>query len=52
MLCNGRVCDPEERVADKDLKAPHDLNVKVHEDTRVVMSLIPIADGVTIAMKL
>lgn len=52
VLCDGKVCDPEERAANTDLKAPHDLNVKVHEDSRVLMSLIPIADGVTIAMKL
>lgn len=52
VLCNGRVCDPGERAADRDLKAPHDLNVKVHEDPRVVMCLVPFADGVTIAMKL
>ena len=52
VLCNGRVCDPEERAADKDLEVPHDLNVKVREDPRVVMCLLPFADGVTIVMKL
>lgn len=52
VLCNGRVCDPGERAAEKKVEVPHDLNVKVHDDPRVVMCLLPFADGVTIVMKL
>ncbi|KAL9969513.1 hypothetical protein ACROYT_G021735 [Oculina patagonica] len=52
VLWGRRVCDSEKRVSDERTRALHNLNVKVHEDPRVVMSLIPFADGVTIAMKL
>ena len=52
VLVGGKVCDPEERAADKNVEATHDVNVKVHEDPGVVMCLLPFADGVTIAMKL
>ncbi|KAL9969514.1 hypothetical protein ACROYT_G021736 [Oculina patagonica] len=51
-LWGRRVCDSEKRVSDEETRALHNLNVKVHEDPRVVMCLIPFADGVNIAMKL
>lgn len=52
VLVRGKVCDPGERDADKNVEATHNVNVKVHEDPGVVMCLLPFADGVTIAMKL
>ena len=52
VLWGTKVCDPEKRVLDENTRAIHNLNVKVHEDPRVAMCLIPFADGVTVAMKL
>ncbi|KAJ7391364.1 Catechol O-methyltransferase domain-containing protein 1 [Desmophyllum pertusum] len=52
VLWSSRVCDPEKRISDENTKALHNLNMKVHKDTRVVISMMPFADGVTIAMKL
>ena len=51
MLCNGRVCDPEERAADRNLKALHDLTVLIYNDPAVEMRFLPIADGLTVVRK-
>jgi len=51
-LQRRKVCDPEERVSNEDAKSVHNLNLKIHGDSRVAMSFLPFADGVTIAMKL
>jgi len=49
MLRNGRVVDP----APDDLatRAIDALNRKLHQDERIHLSLIPLADGLTMAMK-
>ncbi|KAL9983173.1 hypothetical protein ACROYT_G005308 [Oculina patagonica] len=52
VLWKGRVCNPEKIASEEDTRALHNLNVKVHGDSRVVMCMVPFADGVTIAMKL
>jgi len=49
VLWNGRVVDPT--VEDADTKAIRALNAKIHGDTRVTVSLIPIGDGLTLARK-
>ncbi|MEW6354585.1 MAG: class I SAM-dependent methyltransferase [Pseudomonadota bacterium] len=49
MLRGGRVIDPQ---ADDDTRAIHALNTKLHHDQRVALSLLPIADGLTLALKL
>ncbi|MDQ2947394.1 MAG: class I SAM-dependent methyltransferase [Acidobacteriota bacterium] len=50
MLQSGKVIDPA--VNDKDTVAIRELNARLVEDRRVVVSLLPIADGVTLAVKL
>ncbi len=50
MLQSGKVIDPA--VNDKDTVAIRALNARLVGDTRVVVSLLPIADGVTLALKL
>ena len=50
MLQSGKVIDPA--VTDKDTVAIRELNARLVEDRRVVVSLLPIADGVTLAVKL
>ncbi|XP_027051515.1 probable caffeoyl-CoA O-methyltransferase 2 isoform X3 [Pocillopora damicornis] len=52
VLLNGSVCDPKKIATNPRTRAIHNLNMKLHKDTRVTISLIPFADGVTIAMKL
>ena len=47
-----KVCNPEKVASDEGTRAIHNLNLKVHKDSRVEMSLVLIADGVNIAMKL
>ena len=49
VLWSGRVADPEER--DGDTVALRALNEKIHRDERVIPSLLPIADGLTLALK-
>lgn len=49
VLWSGRVADSAED--DKDTRAIRALNEKLHNDERVAMSLVPVADGVTLAMK-
>lgn len=50
-LWDLKVCDPEIVATDDETRAIHDLNLKIHRDTRVEMCMLPIADGVHIAMK-
>ncbi|MGD1852987.1 MAG: class I SAM-dependent methyltransferase [Leptolyngbyaceae cyanobacterium] len=50
VLWSGRVAEPVEK-QDNRTKRIHALNQKVHADPRVSMSLLPIADGLMLAMK-
>lgn len=45
----GRVADPE--VKDESVRAIQRLNEKLHDDERIDLSMLPLADGVTLAMK-
>lgn len=49
MLWNGKVADPTAN--DPDTKAIRELNRKLKEDNRVDLSLIPMADGISLARK-
>jgi len=49
-LWSGAVADAS--VQDEDTKAIRAFNDAVHRDRRVAMSLLPIGDGVTLALKL
>lgn len=46
---SGRVADPQ--VMDKDTLAIRALNEKLHRDSRIELSIIPIGDGLTLALK-
>ena len=48
-LWSGRVADPS--VQDADTLALRALNEKLHRDERITLSLLPIGDGLTLAMK-
>lgn len=50
VLWAGDVADPA--VQDRDTVAIRALNEKLHGDARIVLSLVPIGDGLTLAMKL
>jgi predicted O-methyltransferase YrrM len=50
VLWSGRVGDPE--VQDNRTNQIRALNTKIQQDQRVNLSLLPIADGLTLAMKL
>ncbi|MFH7028810.1 MAG: class I SAM-dependent methyltransferase [Heteroscytonema crispum UTEX LB 1556] len=50
VLWSGRVADPQ--VQDKRTNAIRALNQKLHEDSRINLSMVPIADGLTLAFKL
>lgn len=50
VLWSGRVADPQ--VQDNRTQAIRDFNQKLHQDQRIALSLVPIADGLTLAMKL
>ena len=50
MLQSGKVIDPASN--DKDTVAIRELNRRLAEDKRVLVSLLPIADGVSLAVKL
>jgi len=50
VLWSGRVADLQ--VQDKSTTAIRTLNEKLHHDQRVALSLIPIGDGLTLALKL
>ena len=47
-LWSGWVADPEQKDADTALRA---FNDKLHRDERVALSLLPLGDGVTLALK-
>lgn len=49
VLWSGRVADPQDR--DKSTQSIRNLNKKLHQDERVTLSLVPIADGLTLALK-
>jgi len=49
VLWGGRVADPT--VTDPDTAAIRALNAKIRKDPRVINSLVPIADGLTLALK-
>lgn len=49
VLWGGKVADPE--VQDSRTQAIRDLNQKIHHDPRVLSVLVPIADGLTLAIK-
>lgn len=55
-LCSGRVTLPFENVKDDELrdevKALHEMNVRIHSDKRIELVFIQIADGVTLCRKL
>lgn len=49
VLWSGRVADPQ--VQDNRTNKIRALNQKLHQDLRVTLSLLPIADGLTLALK-
>ncbi|MBW4560538.1 MAG: class I SAM-dependent methyltransferase [Mojavia pulchra JT2-VF2] len=49
VLWSGRVADPQ--VQDNRTQKIRAFNQKLHQDQRVTLSLIPIADGLTLALK-
>jgi caffeoyl-CoA O-methyltransferase len=49
VLWGGRVADPQ--VQDSSTQAIRAFNEKLHRDQRVTLSLVPIADGLTLALK-
>ncbi len=50
VLWNGRVVD--ENVQDENTIAIRNFNAKLHQDQRINLSLVPIADGLTLAWKI
>ena len=49
MLRDGRVADPD--IDDASVQAIRDLNEQLHTDERIDLSLLPVADGLTLARK-
>ena len=49
VLWHGKVIDPQ--MNDADTLAIRAINKKIHEDSRVVMSMLPISDGLTLCLK-
>jgi predicted O-methyltransferase YrrM len=49
MLWNGSVADPGDQ--DADTRAIRELNDRLHRDERVSLSLVPIGDGLSVALK-
>jgi len=49
VLWSGRVADPQ--VQDNRTESIRAFNAKLHQDQRITLSLVPIADGLTLALK-
>ncbi|MEM8544450.1 MAG: SAM-dependent methyltransferase, partial [Cyanobacteria bacterium P01_H01_bin.119] len=49
VLWGGAVADPDE--TDDDTVALRDLNKTLHQDERIDVSMLAIADGLTLALK-
>ena len=49
VLWSGKVTDP--MITDKQTQAIREFNQKLHQDSRISLSLIAIADGLTLALK-
>ena len=49
VLWSGQVADPLDQ--DQSTQAIRAFNEKLHHDERVTLSLVPIADGLTLALK-
>ena len=49
-LWYGKVADPA--VVDDDTRAIRSLNDRLHRDARIALSLLPVGDGLTLALKL
>jgi caffeoyl-CoA O-methyltransferase len=49
VLWSGRVADPQEQ--ENSTEAIRAFNKKLHDDERVTLSIVPIADGLTLALK-
>ncbi|ABA21275.1 O-methyltransferase, family 3 [Trichormus variabilis ATCC 29413] len=49
VLWSGRVADPQ--IQDESTRIIRALNQKLHDDERVTLSLVPIGDGLTLALK-
>ena len=49
MLRDGRVAEPD--IDDASVQAIHDLNKQLRTDERIDLSLLPVADGLTLARK-
>lgn len=49
VLWSGRVIDQENQ--DHNTQAIREFNQKIHQDSRIHLSLVPIADGLTLAIK-
>ena len=50
VLWSGRVAEPSD-TQDNRTRHIHALNQKIHSDPRVSMCLLPVADGLMLAMK-
>jgi len=49
VLWQGKVANPQDQ--NVDTQAIRSLNEKLHHDERIILSLIPVADGLTLALK-
>lgn len=49
VLWDGQVADP--KINNKSTTVLRELNAKIHQDERVMMSMVPIGDGVTLVLK-